>query len=209
LRFSKDADESVRDAAAWKALEVIGDFEAAGNPKKADELLDQMARFSASKGAPRDFDRDLAETKTRLDHERAFLYKGETVTTNKGSRIDRYLRVDRRLIDVTPEEYDAAMARFGKPYVTEKQFQELRDEDNERLQRINDEKGRREKPVKDVPGSQTASPSGKAPEARSDPVGEYREKTSSKSPSSYRTVGSFAILAVLGWLIFRITRRKP
>ncbi len=207
LRLTKDSDESVRIAAAAEALELIEDLEAAGNPKKADDLLDQMARLSASKGAPPDFDRTLAETKARLDHERELLHQGETVRTNKGVRLDRYLRVDRRLVDVTPEEYDAAMARYGKPYVTEKQFRELRAEGHERTQRKNEEQAMRHIPVEVGPAGRAASPPGKTPEDRAAPAEGTREKASGEPRSSYRSAGFLVILAVLGWLIFRVRRK--
>jgi hypothetical protein len=191
-RALEDPDPEVSRSAFLQGVDQLARLQEAGDEAGADRWslrLDGWVARSPEGEERTSAGRLLERRKAELRKERELLRQG-------GADGTRYLQVGSRRQAVSPGEFSGAMARFGKPYVTEEQFLELR-----RGRR--DEQRAKDAEVPPLPPARTAPPEG-------DPAVPGAPPDRSGRPASSR--GLWALLFGAGVLVILVrafARRTP
>jgi hypothetical protein len=148
-RALEDSDPEVSRTAFLQGVDHLARLQEAGDEAGADRWslrLDGWVARSPEGEVRTSAGQLLERRKAELRKERELLRQG-------GADGARYLQVGSRRQAVSPGEYASAMARFGRPYVTEEQFLELR-------QGRRDEQRAKDADVPPLTPARTAPPEG-------------------------------------------------
>jgi len=137
LRLARDPDPDVSYSAALQGLDLLRTLESAGQPELANQLLDQLSRMPVSKEQSADYAQMIARSRSNLANTRDVLLNGKMTAEGGKQVLTRFLSVHGNLVDVSQEEYDDAISRVGKPYVSEEQFNLIRHREHERVRARN------------------------------------------------------------------------